>query len=157
MVRFHPDFLDSDETESREIILVRSVDDWLYQKDRRRSIDYKQNLREHLARFVLGGYVDNRDYFKTWKDNIWETRAQMRKRKDNTRIFGGFSYPNIFLGTNHHLRSKFKNETAWDNPINRAQKRWDDLFPDNPPLVARPFKNCVSFNAYDHHLREMIP
>ena len=157
VVRFHPDFIDPDEAESREIVLIPSVNDWLHQKDSQRSIEYKENIREHLARFILGGYVDNRDYLKSWKSDIWEIRAQLRRRTDSTRIFGGFLYPNIFVCTNHHMRSKFKNEKAWDRAIDRAIERWFELFPDRKPLKSRPFQNCVTFNAYDHDLGENIP
>lgn len=156
-VRFHPDFVDPDETEAREIVLIRSVSEWIYQKDSRRSLSYKGNIREHLSKFVLGGYVDNKNYMKSWKNNIWELRVQLERQDDNTRIFGGFLFPNIFVCTNHHMRSKFKDKDAWDRAIDRATERWHSLFPGRNPLKCRPFRGCVTSNAYDHILGEKIP
>lgn len=157
VARFHPDYLDPDESEWREIILIQSVNKWIYEKDSRRSIYYKQNVRMHLSKFVLGDFIDNGNYMKSWKDDIWEIRVQLERREDNTRIFGGFLFPNIFVATNHHLRSQFKNEDLWNKAINRAVARWRLLFPGMDRLKCQPFRDCVTFNAYDYILREKIP
>ncbi len=93
---------------------------------------------------------------KSWKSDIWEIRVQLEKRGDNTRIFGGFLFSNIFVCTNYHMRAKFKAEEEWDHAIDRALERWFELFPGKPPLKSQPFRDCVTFNAYDYILGETI-
>lgn len=146
IVRFVPIF-DPDESEKRELFTLPTLYTWLYQTDRRKTMDYKANIRAYLARFVKGRDVDNEDYMKLLSDDIWEIRVQLEKRKgkENTRIFGAFIKPDVLICTHWKLRR----EVDWDAAIKRVENELDALFPSFSRVVGRPFSNCVTFNASD--------
>ena len=64
VIRFVPIF-DPDESEKRELFCLPALYSWLYQKDRKKSRDYKVSIRAHLEWFVKGYEVNNNDYFRT--------------------------------------------------------------------------------------------
>jgi hypothetical protein len=134
--------------------LKRFLHDWCYQADRKASINYKANVRAFLGRFVKGDEIDNDDFMKSWKDDVFEFRVQMEPRHkrhpDNTRIFGAFIKQDIFVAFSPaRLRSSFKDEADWDRVIDRVTSRWACLFGATPRVRARPFSNCVSSGFHD--------
>ena len=157
LVRFVPVF-DPDQSEKRELLVVSTVHAWLYQADRKKSIDYKANIRAHLGKFVKGEFIDNVDYMKHLGNDIWEFRVQLetihkKYRKENTRIFGAFARQDVFICTNWRLRDDFGNgdDPLWDALISRSITEWNSLFPGRPRVISRPFSNCIFDNLYDNY------
>ena len=56
--------------------MLPALYEWLYQSYRKRTADFKANIRAFLKRFVVGQEVDNVDYMKSWKDDVFEFRVQ---------------------------------------------------------------------------------
>ena len=74
-----------------------ALGEWLYQSDRKKSLNFKANIRGFLGRFVKGELVDNEDYMKSWKLDVFELRVQNQPRGERVRIFGGFARPDTFV------------------------------------------------------------
>jgi hypothetical protein len=146
--------MDPDESDIRDLWMVPALHKWCYEKDRSKSADYKRNLRAFLGRFVKGLEVDNQDYMKNWKKEIFELRVQLEPKGDNTRIFGGFVRPDVFVAVNWKSRSHFgdKTDPRWDRAINRAVAGINAALPGMPLMLAWPFSNCVTSNAIDAFL-----
>jgi hypothetical protein len=151
LCRFIP-LLDPHETERRELWVRTPLHKWLYQGDRKATVHFKPNVRAFLGRFVKGEWVDNRDYMKCWKADVWELRVQLQPTREATRIFGAFVKPDAFLAIHQRPRNKFggKEDPAWDRAIDRVIQEWDQLFPGLRRVPAKPFSNCVTFNGDDH-------
>lgn len=154
VIRFVPNF-DPDESEKRELFCLPALYSWLYQKDRKKSQDYKVSIRAHLAWFVKGFEVDNIDYMKTWRDDIWELRIQFQnlRRKEATRIFCTFPNPDVLFCTHWKMRSDLgdKDDPLWNVAINKVLTEFEKYFPGDSPVKSRPFSNCVTANYYDHY------
>jgi hypothetical protein len=153
--RFEP-LLDPDEGIKRPLFLSPALHDWCYMRDRRRSVDYKANVRAFLGRFVKGHEIDNQDYMKSWRDDVLEFRIQLgpgwsrKPHPDNTRIFGAFVKPNTFVAFHPpRFRSEFGTDAAWDRAIDRAIADWEALLPGLRRVPSQPFANCVTFAAVD--------
>jgi hypothetical protein len=149
--RFVP-VLDPHETERRELWMLPGLHKWIYQGDRRATLHFKPNVRGFLGRFVKGEWIDNSDYMKCWKLDVWELRVQLQPKRENTRIFGTFAKPDVFVAIHQRLRSQFggKGDPAWDAALHRVCDEWDRLFPGQRRVPARPFGNCVTFQGTDH-------
>jgi len=159
LVPFVP-LMDPDQSAKRTLLMTPALHDWCYQKDRSRGAQYKQNLRAFLGRFVKGGAIDNEDFMKTWRDDVWEFRVQFESRSkqkphvDNTRIFGAFAACDTFIAFHpHRMRSHFgdKNDPKWDRQVDDVIAKWAGLLGTFPRVSSRPFSNCVSFGYYDCH------
>lgn len=152
LVRFLPTF-DPDQSEKRELLMTPQLYAWCLQSDRKRTADYKAKVRAFCGQFVKGDPVCNRDYMKSWRDDIWELRVQLLPKRENTRIFGGFLAPDCFVAFHpHQLRSDFggKDDPQWDRAIEKTMSRWGAILPSHKRVVARPFSNCVTEKAFDH-------
>jgi hypothetical protein len=148
--RFLP-LMDPDQSEIRELLMVPSLHQWCYQSDRRQTLNYKANVRAFLGRYVIGRSVNNEDYMKSWRDDVFELRVQLQRR-DNTRIFGAFAKPDVFIAIHQKLRSEFRSQADWDRAIERVLHAWATLFPGYRPILSRPFSNYVTSNCIDVNL-----
>lgn len=151
--------MDPDESAKRELLMTPPLYDWCYQKDRSRAADYKPNLRAFLGRFVRGGIIDNENYMKTWRDDVWELRAQFEPRArskphfDNTRLFCAFPRTDTLVVFHPpRLRSYFDgiDDPKWDVCIDATIQEWNALFGAELPVPSDPFRNCVSEKFIDH-------
>jgi len=95
--------------------------------------------------------VDNRDYMKCWKEDIFELRVQNQKRKDRLRIFGAFGNADKLIAFIRKPRSYFggRDDPRWDEVIYQTVDQWDQYFPNCRRVPAVPFPNCVTANCYD--------
>lgn len=144
--------MDADESEVRELLMVPALHDWVYQGDRSKTVNYKANIRAFLKRYVVGKEVDNENYMKCWRDDIFELRVQIEPGRENTRIFGAFAKPDLFVAFHPpKLRSEFgrKSDRRWDRAIERTIKEFDALFQGHHRVRAEPFSNCITANAFD--------
>lgn len=144
LVRFRP-VMDPDESEVRELLMLPALHSWLYQSDRKKTLDYKANIRAHLGVFVKGKWIDNCEYMKHLRDDVWEFRVQLQKKKENTRIFGAFADADLFVCTHQKSRGALNFAAA----IQRVKNDWDGLFPGCHRVRSRPFSNCVTNNFDD--------
>ncbi len=121
------------------------------QNDPRKAMDYNANIRAFLVRYVKGDKIDNWDYMKSWKEDVFELRVQNQRRKERLRIFGAFGKPDKFVAFFRKPRSAFggKEDPKWDEAIYRVVKEWDEMFPGCRRVLARPFHNCLTFNFID--------
>ena len=152
LFRYCPSF-DPDESEKRELLALPSVHNWLYQPDRKKSADYKRRVRAHLTHFVKGKDIDNRDHMKCLSNDVFEFRVMFTKRRENTRIFGAFIIPDVFIATHWKMRNELEPSRGprWDKAITKALGNFTHLFSDqHTPLRCRPFSDCVTSAAYDH-------
>lgn len=149
LVRFVP-ALDVDQSEKRDIWMPPGLHKWCYEKNRKQGANYKANARAFLRRFVIGEHIDNVEYMKSWKWDVFEFRVQLEPDKDNTRIFGAFAKQDVFVAIHQKLRSEFgdKSDPKWDRALERVLKEWRALF-HTDPVRARPFSLCVSEKFYD--------
>lgn len=145
---------DPDESEKRELFMSPSLAMSLMQKDPRKAMNYAANVRAYIGRFVKGGSVDNSDYMKCWCDDVFELRVQNQRKKERLRIFGGFGRPDTFIAFFAKPRGWFggKDDPRWDLATSRVVDEWSVMFPGCRRVPARPFSNCVTFNAYDVHV-----
>jgi len=148
LVRFVPVY-DPGETELREILMTPGLHAWLYESDSRKSLDYKANIQAFLGRFVKEEMVDNKDYMKSWAEDVFELRVQNQRKNERLRIFGGFARPNTFVCLHRKMRHEFKKRKDWEPAIERVVTRWEEMFPGHLRVPAKPFSGCVSQNYYD--------
>jgi len=141
------------------MLMTPALYQWCYQRDATRGASYKQNVRAFLGRFVKGGVVDNEDFMKSWRDDVWEIRVQFERRSpkkphfDNTRIFGAFALCGTFIAFHPaRMRSHFagKGDPKWDDQIDDVIDKWARLLGSHPRVRSRPFSNCVSFAYHDY-------
>jgi hypothetical protein len=133
-----------------------NVHAWLCQTGGGASLEYKMNVRSFLKRFVVGEFVDNEDYMKCWRADVFEFRVQLDPMGDNTRIFRGFAQPDCFVLFRHRLRGWFQGrQGAWDKVIDATELDWATLFKHFPRIKAEPFSNCVTANAWDKKTGEL--
>lgn len=144
---------DPDASDVRDLLMPPLLLAELSKSDPRKTRDYNANVRAFLLRFVLGKLIDNQYYMKSWRDDVFELRVQLQKRKEALRIFGAFPKADIFVAIISKPRSYFgdRNDPRWDEIINKTIDRWDALLPGYHRITARPFSNCVTANAYDVH------
>jgi hypothetical protein len=127
---------------------------WLYQGNRRKSLDFLANVRAFLGRFVKGkDTIDNQDYMKSWSDDVWELRVQNQRKGERVRIFGAFAKSDVFVAFFQKPRDYFwdMSDPKWKEATDRVVSEWDAYFPRRPRMKARPSSNCVSFNYFDVH------
>jgi hypothetical protein len=143
--------MDPDQSDQRDIFMAPALYQWLYQSDRKKTVEFKANVRGFLKRYVIGDFIDNEDYMKSWRDDIFELRVQLQPRRERIRIFGAFAKPDVFVAIHQRPRSAFggKNDPRWNVAIERVIDEFTALFPQHRPILSRPFSNCVTFNAYD--------
>jgi hypothetical protein len=150
LVRFRPE-LDPDQRDDREIFMRPALHEWLYQKDSRRSADFKFNVRAQLRKFIINDSeqpIDNTDYMKAWRNNvcsdIFEIRYQLAPmHRDATRIFGGFAKPDCLVLFHQKLRSEIPSG-GWDKVMQKTLDFWNEALPGVYMVRARPFSNCVT-------------
>jgi hypothetical protein len=113
--------------------------------------DYAFNVRGFLLRYVYGEEIDNENYLKCWKEDVFELRVQNQRKGQRLRIFGAFGKPDIFVAFFRRPRDYFggRDDPKWDQEIYRVVNKWNELFPGCPRVPARPFSNCVTSKAYD--------
>lgn len=150
--RLFAPYLDPDESHKRDIIMPPALHEWCYQSDSTKSLNFKANLRAFLKRFVVGQEIVNGEYFKNWKGRIFEVRVQLDPQSDNTRIFGGFVRPDVFVAVHQKPRSWFVGHPErWDAALNEAELGIAAAFPGQKLMMPKPFSpNCVTHNAIDH-------
>jgi len=146
--RFLP-LMDPDQSEIRELLMLPTLHQWCYQSNRRRTLNYKANVRAFLGRYVIGLSVDNEHYMKSWRDDVFELRVQLQIRRENTRLFGAFAKPDVFVAIHQKLRSELRSQVDWDRAIERVLSEWVTLFPGYRPILSRPFSNCITSNCID--------
>jgi hypothetical protein len=114
-------------------------------------MEYTANIRAFLGIYVKGKLVDNNNYMKSWKENVFELRIQNQRRKERLRIFGAFGRPDTFIAFFRKYRHEFggKDDPKWDQAINRVIDEWNAMFPGCRRVPARPFSGCVTFEFYD--------
>jgi hypothetical protein len=155
LVRFKPE-LDPDQHDDREIFMRPELHDWLYQKDSRRSSDFKSSVRAQLKKFIINDTeqpIDNSDYMKAWSNNVcsdvFEIRYQLiPMHRDATRIFGGFAKPDCLVLFHQKLRSEIP-PNGWDKIIQKTLDFWNEALPGVRMVRARPFSNCVTGSFSD--------
>ena len=144
---------DPDESEKRELFMPPALRITLTQNDPRKTMNYNANIRAFLGVYVKGGRINNQDYMKSWKEDVFELRVQnqRRKRNERIRIFGAFGKPDIFIAFFSKPRSWFggKEDPRWDEAIYRVVREWDEMFPGCRRVPACPFSNCLTFNFID--------
>ena len=125
--------------------MTSALHDWCYQSDRKKTLDFKANIRAFMKRFVIGSHVDNCVFMKNWVDEIWELRVQLQPRRERTRIFGTFAKDDCFIAVHQKLRSEFGgvDDPKWKKATDQAVDRWNTLFPDHHPIPAVPFSNSL--------------
>jgi len=151
--RFLP-AMDADQKDVRDLFMMSPLHDWCYQSDRKKTLDYKANVRGFLKRYVIGLTVDNRDYMKSWRFDVFELRVQLEPRRENTRIFGLFVKQDTFLAVHPpKMRSDFGpiGDPKWDAETDRALANFSSLFSGHSPVPARPFHGCISKGWHDVH------
>jgi hypothetical protein len=146
-----PIFFDPDESEMRELFMPPALRETLQQVHPKMARDYAANIRAFLGRYVKGKEIDNEDYMKSWKEDVFELRVQNQKRGDRLRIFGAFGRPDTFIAFLRRPRKHFggKDDPEWDNAIYRVVDEWNTMFPSCPRVSARPFSNCLTFNYFE--------
>jgi hypothetical protein len=145
---------DPDESEKRDLYMPPALRTTLQQVHPKMARDYASNIRAYLGRFIKGKEViDNEDYMKSWKEDVFELRVQNQKRSDRLRIFGAFGKPDTFIAFFRRPRSHFggKDDPKWDDAINRVVDEWNAMFPGCQRVPARPFSNCLTFKYWDVH------
>ena len=142
---------DPDQSDVREMLMPPILWNELQKNSPRKTLHHNANVRAFLSRFVLGGEVDNLYYMKSWRDDVFELRVQMPKRKEALRIFGGFARPDTFIALTSKPRREFggMNDPNWDKVIEKTMAMWDAFLPGCRRVSSRPFGNCVTANAYD--------
>ena len=126
----------------------------LTQSDPKKALNYNANIRAFLGRYVKGKEnekIDNENYMKSWKEDVFELRVQNQPRKQRIRIFGAFGRPDTFIAFFSKPRSWFggKEDPRWDEAVYRVVREWDEMFPGCRRVPARPFSNCLTFNFID--------
>jgi hypothetical protein len=142
---------DKDESEKRLLFMPRALAITLSQHNPKRARLYNANIRAFISRYVKGGHIDNEDYMKSWKEDIFELRVQNQRKGERLRIFGAFGRPDVFIAFFRKPRDDFgdQNDPKWDQAIYRAVEEWNYMFPNCRRIPARPFSNCVTFNFTD--------
>jgi hypothetical protein len=142
---------DKDESEKRQLFMPPALAITLSQHDSKRAQLYNANIRAFIGRYVKGYPIDNEDYMKSWKEDIFELRVQNQRRGERLRIFGAFGSPDVFIAFFRKPRNYFgaQDDPRWDEAIYRAIDKWNDMFPNCRRISARPFSNCVTFNFTD--------
>ena len=153
LMRFVP-LTDPDESNERDLLMAPNLYEWLYQGDKRKTREYKANVRGFLKRYVIGGHVDNQDYMKSWTPHVFEFRVQLEPWRENTRIFGAFIKRDVFIATHQKLRSEFgdKTDPRWKVATDKVMEEMAKLFPGCIPVRSRPFMLCVSGKFTDVNL-----
>jgi hypothetical protein len=146
-----PLLFDPDESEKRELFMPPALVETLTQNDPKKARAYTANIRAFLGRFVSGGHIDNQDYMKSWKEDVFELRVQNQRPGERLRIFGAFGRPDTFVALFRKPRSSFSdmNDPEWDKAIYRVVDEWNAMFPGCRRVPSRPFSNCVTFNCTD--------
>ena len=144
---------DIDQSDVREMLMPPVLLAELSKNDPKKTRDFNANVRAFLLRFVLGSEVDNNEYMKCWRDDIFELRVQLRKRQESLRIFGGFARADSFIALLSKPRAYFGDgsDPRWDEIVEKTIDRWEALLPNMKRVPARPFSNCVTANCYDVH------
>jgi hypothetical protein len=147
-----PIVFDQDESEKRELFMPPALRDTLQQVHPRMARDYDANIRAFLGRYIKGEEViDNETYMKSWKEDVFELRVQLQKRRDRIRIFGAFGRPETFIAFFRRPRNLFggKEDPEWDKAIYRVVDEWNATFPGCRRVSSRPFSNCLTFKYFD--------
>jgi hypothetical protein len=146
-----PIVLDPDESELRELFMPPALLRTILQNDPKRAMSYCADIRAFFGRYIKGGLIDNQDYMKSWKHDVFELRLQNQRRSERIRIFGAFGRPDTFIALFHKPRSYFggRHDPHWDEQIYRAIEDWEEYFPGCGRGPALPFANCVTFNYVD--------
>ena len=83
-----PDIVfDPDQSEKRELFMPPALRQTLRQVHPRSARDFAANIRAYLGRYIKDiGIIDNEDYMKSWKEDVFELRVQNQKRRDRIRV-----------------------------------------------------------------------
>jgi hypothetical protein len=140
---------DRDESEKRILLMRPSLYQWLYESDRKKTLYFKANVQAFLGRYVKGGHIENNEYMKSWRDDVFELRVQLEPKRENNRIFGAFYGPDVFIAFRRKFRFEFKTDEDWDRIIDQTSADWDSLLPGHARIKAIPFSNCITANYTD--------
>lgn len=123
--------LDADESIHRHIFMLPDVYKWIESRAARdlNAVD----TRRFLKPFVSGGFFDDPEKLKNLDtddhigpdDGLYAFRI---KRRPQTRIFGSFAAPNIFVAT-HYRRRK---DIDWPTEKQRIKTIWKALIALDP-------------------------
>jgi hypothetical protein len=102
-----PVIFDPDESDIRELYMPPALVETLAQNDPKKARDYCANIRAFLKRYIIGAEIDNHDYMKSWRDDIFEMRVQNQKKGERVRIFGAFGAPDKFVAFFRRPRNYF--------------------------------------------------
>jgi len=146
-----PVIFDPDESDIRELYMPPALVETLAQNDPKKARDYCANIRAFLKRYIIGAEIDNHNYMKSWRDDVFEMRVQNQKKGERVRIFGAFGAPDKFVAFFRRPRNYFgdRYDPKWDREIERTVEAWDSMFPGCRRVAARPFSNCITSNCYD--------
>jgi hypothetical protein len=147
-----PLVFDPDQSERRELFMPPALRTTLEQRSPKKAMDYNANIKGYLGRYVKGDWIDNQDYMKNWPPtDAWELRVQNQRKGERLRIFGAFGRPDTFIAFFRKDRSWFDTDSdvRWEWAMNEVGGLWESTFPGCPMMKARPFSNCVTFNATD--------
>jgi hypothetical protein len=145
-------FFDLDESEKRDLFMPPALRETIQQIHPKMAREYAANIRAYLGRYIKGKEViDNKDFMKCWKEDVFELRVQNQKRADRLRIFGAFGKPDTFIAFFRKPRAYFgnKDDPKWDEAIYRVVEEWNIMFPGCPRVPAQPFSNCLTFKYFD--------
>jgi hypothetical protein len=137
----------------RELFMPPALRETLQQIHPKMARDYAANIRAFLGRYVKGKTIDNEDYMKSWKEDVFELRVQNQKRNQRLRIFGAFGRPDTFVAFFRKPRKYFggTDDPKWDEAIYGVIDAWNAMFPGCHRVPARPFSGCLTFNCFDAH------
>jgi hypothetical protein len=156
LMRFKP-LLDPDECEARTLFVVPEIHFWLYQDHPQKALTFAANVRGFLKRFVIGDFIDNRDYMKSESSNVFRLRVQNQRKGERVRIFGCFAKSDIFVALFQKPREVFDSHSErWAKFDAEAISVWNHYFSPRPTVPAIPFSNCVTSNAYDYDTGDEI-
>jgi hypothetical protein len=147
IVKFVPNFFDRDETEVRRLYMLPELFSWLHQEGLPRAErDYRANIRDTLAAFVLGAKINNCDDLKLLEPHdrgLWELKITFTPQR---RIFGAFLWNDTFFCLNHTLRNPLgrKGSRAWKNAENEALDLWRKFFGKNERASFLTFESGVT-------------
>jgi hypothetical protein len=146
-----PVVFDPDESEKRDLFMPPALRETLQQVHPKMARDYAANIRAFLGRYVKGREVDNLDYMRSWKADVFELRVQNQKRGQRLRIFGAFGRPDTFIAFFRKPRDHFggREDPEWDKAIYRVVDEWAAMFPNCRRVPACPFSNCLTFNYFN--------
>jgi hypothetical protein len=103
-------------------------------------------LQADLEVFVEARTIDPKYLFRLYpaRDGVWEIRSV--RNDPSIRVLGLFAWKDIFIATNHALRSDLGdwNSRAWKEVKRAARARWRQIFPTYDPKIVTSVQLLVT-------------